>query len=122
MNQNIRYREETIYSEVSQDPIMIINTTISQQYASSYLKLPSELLINPNKDHMMSQESEIVEFEFDRNPSEDSVNLASFRSVDDEDNTGKGMCGIEMEEQMINFRWCCSLINDPDVSESCRII
>lgn len=121
-NQNTRYREETLYSEVSPDPTVIINTTLPQQCASYYLKLPSDFSMNTYKDSMVSQESEIVEFEFDRKALDDSVNIASFRRFEDEDDAGKEIGAIEMEDHSISFRWCCSLMEDPDFNESCRII
>jgi hypothetical protein len=117
--QNKRYKEETISSEIS--PEVTLEKQICMQ--SCFLSQSRQLEVLSKKDFesFFSHESEIVEFQFNRDEPDGTVNLASFEPPEDTTEKEQDNKNLTLEKEAVTCKLWCLNLNATDLQEICKM-
>ena len=116
LNIQNRYKEDTLSSEMSQE---FVSDRYNDQHIESSNMNAESLPSKKNQEGNSFQESEIIEFQYDREDPDLIVNLASF--IPDEQNFKEDKKNSILENEKIEFKLCCFIFNDTEVDMSCKL-
>ena len=119
-NQNRRYKEDTVSSEITPDNLSIVNNFIPQAMDCSKSGLESS--IDNFRDSFLSLDSEIVEFNYDRDDADGIVNLESYVPIDEEESNKHNINKIDLEDEQVQCKWLCLSLDDSYNEDNCCII